>query len=105
MIDVYRDPWRFRFRLAGTAIVEFLGREVTGRWCEEVYPGFERTVAHRAMCDCAATGRALYRSGRIVSRPERTCVPAQRLHLPLAGDGATPDVILSMTRYLPPDGG
>jgi hypothetical protein len=31
MVDVERDPLRFRYRLIGTAICEFLGRDFTGR--------------------------------------------------------------------------
>jgi hypothetical protein len=101
MIDVHRDPWRFRFRLAGTAIVEFLGQEATGKWCEEVYEDFANSEAYVSMRECAETGQPRYRDGRVISRPDRTYIQAQRLHLPLATDGTTTDVILSMTRYLP----
>jgi len=101
LIDVHRSPWRFRFRLAGTAIVDFLGRENTGKWCEEVYEDFENTDAYRYMLNCAETGRPMYRTGKLLSRPDRTYIRAQRLHLPLAADGETTDIILSMTRYLP----
>src|SRR5215469_5086608 len=31
MVDVLRDPLRFRYRLIGTAICAFLGRDYTGR--------------------------------------------------------------------------
>ncbi|MBV8492052.1 MAG: PAS domain-containing protein, partial [Alphaproteobacteria bacterium] len=32
MLDVYRDPLRYRYRLCGTEVVRSLGREMTGQW-------------------------------------------------------------------------
>src|SRR3546814_3761584 len=40
MLDVKRDPLRFRFRLIGIDIVRFTGRDSTGQWLDEVYPGY-----------------------------------------------------------------
>ncbi len=101
MIDVFRDPWQFRFRLAGTAIVDFIEIEATGKWCDEVYRDFANSEAYHSMHACADTGRPLYRTGKLLSQPDRTYIQAQRLHLPLATDGVTTDIILCMTRYLP----
>lgn len=103
MIDVFREQWRFRFRLIGTAIVTFTGRDSTGKWCDEVYPDFETTDAYRYMHDCAADGRPLYRTTRLLSNPDRPYQRAQRIYLPLAADGRTTDIILSMTRYFATD--
>lgn len=41
LLDVQRDPFRLRYRLAGTAIVEAIGREVTGQWLDEAHPHIE----------------------------------------------------------------
>src|SRR5690242_14824207 len=38
MLDVVRDPLRYRYRLCGTEMVRSLGREVTGAWLDEVHP-------------------------------------------------------------------
>src|SRR5579859_1220842 len=38
MVDVFRDPLRFRYRLVGTNVVNAIGCELTGRWLEEVQP-------------------------------------------------------------------
>jgi hypothetical protein len=38
MLDVYRNPLRFRSRLADTQIVLSVGREFTGEWLDEVQP-------------------------------------------------------------------
>lgn len=37
LIDVKRDPLKFRLRLAGTGLYTVYGREITGRTLEEVY--------------------------------------------------------------------
>lgn len=100
LVDVHRSPWRFRVRLIGTAIVSFVGADHTGQWMHEVFPGFEKTGAYRDLVACAADGRPVARTARLVSNPERTYVRAQRIHLPLAADGRTPDMILSLTQYL-----
>src|SRR5512135_2054733 len=38
MLDVFRAPLRYRYRLCGTETVRSLGREVTGEWLDEVHP-------------------------------------------------------------------
>ena len=100
LVDVHRSPWRFRVRLIGTAIVSFVGADHTGQWMHEVFSGFEKTDAHRDLVTCVTDGRPIACTARLVSDPERTHVRAQRIHLPLATDGRTPDMILSLTQYL-----
>jgi len=100
LVDVHRSPWRFRVRLIGTAIVSFVGAGHTGQWMHEVFPDFESTGAYRDLITCAADGRPVACTARLVSNPERTYARAQRIHLPLATDGRTPDMILSLTQYL-----
>lgn len=41
LIDVLRDPLRFRFRLVGTSVVQALGRDATGRFADEALYGSE----------------------------------------------------------------
>ena len=38
MLDIYRNPLRYRYRLCGTEMVRSLGREVTGAWLDEAHP-------------------------------------------------------------------
>ncbi len=46
LVDVEREPWRFRFRLVGTKITEWAGREYTGRYVEtEAYGPQAPTIA------------------------------------------------------------
>lgn len=100
LTDAFRDPWRFRMRLIGTAIVNFTGRDVTGRWGHDVYDDFEQTEAFRQLVFCAEHRQPVFRIAPLLSNPSRHYQRAQRVHLPLAADGRNTDMILSMTRYV-----
>jgi hypothetical protein len=58
------DEGRFRYRLAGTAVVDAYGMELTGRYVDEVFPNSRRILAeqHYAM---------VYQSGRPISALNR----------------------------------
>lgn len=99
MLDVFRDPWRFRFRLVGTEIVRFAGRDVTGQWLDEVVEGYQDSEAFRAHCQIVESGRPGYRRGGVKFNPSRRDLKAERLYLPLAQDGRTVDILLVMTIY------
>lgn len=104
MIDVLRDAERgasprFRFRLVGTEIVKFTGRDATGQPLDAVYPDYENTEAFRAHRAVAESGEPGYRKSGVISNPGRDYVEAERLYLPLADDGKTVDIILVMTLY------
>lgn len=99
MLDVQRNPLRFRFRLIGTMIVKFTGRDSTGLWYDEVYPDFAASDGFPGLTACALDGRPQYRSGPVSSIPDRGHVTAERLYLPLAKDGQLVDVLLNMTFY------
>jgi hypothetical protein len=62
ILDVHRDPLRFRYRLYDTALVSSLHREVTGRWLDEVQP---ETVNNPVLRDryrfIVETGRPTWR--------------------------------------------
>lgn len=104
MIDVARDAQaggtpRFRFRLVGTEIVKFTGRDVTGRWLDETYPGYTESDAFRFHRRVAEGDLPDYRRSGVLSNPGRDYVEAERLYLPLADDGRTVDILLVMTLY------
>lgn len=103
LLDVFRDPWKFRIRLVGTAVVAFAGRDTTGRWCDEAFPGFEQSEAYGPIVECAASGVPTFCTARLLVKSDHRL--SQRVHLPLATDGRTVDVILSLTRYVLPPGG
>ena len=97
LIDVIRDPLRFRVRLQGSHSSARLGWDITGRYFDEI-PDPE----YRAL--------TLDTYGRVVEerrprREVREAVLDNRLHryeiiwLPLAGDGATIDMIMACVAF------
>ncbi|MDF1793038.1 MAG: PAS domain-containing protein [Thalassobaculaceae bacterium] len=98
MTDVFRDPWRFRIRLVGTAIVNYAGRDSTGKWCTDQFPNFEQSDGYRDLVQCAGARKPIFRTAKQLAAdgPRQS----QRVHLPLATDGREVDIILSVTRYV-----
>jgi hypothetical protein len=98
MLDVYRDPLRFRYRLCGTELVRSLGREVTGEWLDEAHPSL---VANpqllQQLCFAIETGCPTWHRGPPLwtrdpkSRMVETCI------VPLAGDGRSVDRVLAVS--------
>ncbi len=99
MVDVTRNPLRFRFRLVGTEIVKFVGRDVTGLWLDEFFEGYETSEASHAHRNCALAGEPAYRKGDVLFNPGRADLEAERIYLPLAQDGKEVDILLVMTLY------
>ncbi len=100
LLDVFREPYRFRVRLVGTAITDFTGRDVTGQWCHDVYDNFEDTDGFSCIRACAVNGKPQYRMGNVISNLERSYTAAERIYLPLASNGRDVDIIAVMTQYL-----
>ena len=95
MLDVHRDPLRFRYRLYGTALANSLQRDVTGRWMDEaaseIVDNPEVRGRLRFMVDAGyptwRRGPTL-RDGRDpLHRIIENCVA------PLAADGKTVDIL------------
>lgn len=93
LLDVVGDPARFRFRVAGTAWVQEFGREVTGKFVDEIGLG-----AHEAMI-LADYQRVLAEWGPVLNcwkfdLPNGRPVRYQRILLPLSRDGRCVDMII-----------
>jgi len=105
MLDVVREPLRFRYRLVGTGEVGTLGRDVTGQWLDDVHPEF-RTDAllngrYRFMAD---TGRPTWRRGPVRWRHDNMHREVENCMVPLASDGSTVDIILALSVLFQADG-
>jgi hypothetical protein len=99
LVEVHRDPWRFRVRLMGTAVAEFIGRDDTGKWMHDEIPDLEGSDMHRCLVMAADEGRPAYQKGKIIANVDKTYISAERFHLPLAADGHTPDMLLNMSLF------
>ena len=95
LLDVCRDPLRYRYRLCGTELVRSLGREVTGMWLDEAHPQVrENAASHERFRFMVETGKATWRKGPPLwtrhadHRTIETCI------VPLATDGETVDKMM-----------
>ena len=100
LIDVARDPYRFRFRLLGTAVVEYAGEDNTGMWFDETLPDFDPSV----FIDVVEAREASWRRSASRMRPYKEYRELERVRLPLARDGATVDMILCLTVFFDKEG-
>jgi PAS domain len=98
MVDVFRDPLRFRYRLVGTKIVQSVDCELTGRWLDEVQP---EVVANPMARDryrfVAETGRPTWRRGPIYWKRDPKQQTIENCMVPLAADGVTVDKIFAVS--------
>ena len=102
VIAVERPALRFRATLVGTMIVEYDGRDNTGRYLDEAISAPNRPAALARYVRVAETGRWLADVAQIVA-PDTTVAPLHRLLLPCAQDGRTVDAVLAaIYRESPP---
>ena len=101
LVDVVRpgDNPRFRYRLLGTDITERAGRDMTGRWLDEVFP--DPAVYARIKGVYLAIMNTLepHIGAFNIFAPGREYVTANRIVLPLAADGQIVDMLLGMWVY------
>jgi hypothetical protein len=105
LTDVERDPYRFRIRLMGTAVVAAMQRDFTGRYLDEVWPDAQNQLLVRHRVEVAETGLPNYRYGLSPTPFRLGFAPLERVFLPLAEDGERVDMILSMVAYMERSGG
>jgi hypothetical protein len=100
MLDVHRDPLRFRYRLVGTAIVTAVGREITGQWIEKVFANWEpKDAPYRRYKAVLETGVPSWRRGAPFNADRARCPVVENIVLPLATDGSEIDILLGLTIY------
>lgn len=93
LADVEHDPLRLRWRLLGTHITRALGRDSTGKYFDEIYPGtlFEDVMAvYRRVLEL----RRPVRHHGLPSFFQKAFASYESIHLPLSHDGETIDMIL-----------
>ncbi len=97
MMDVFRDPLRYRFRLCGTSVVQSIGREVTWAWLDEVQPmSAQNPKSRERFRYVAETGRPTWRRGPSLWRRDPDHHTVESCVTPLATDGRTVDKLLGL---------
>jgi hypothetical protein len=93
LVDVIGDPVRFRLRLTGTGVVREYGKEVTGRYMDEIDLGSQRDTVlddyRRAVRE-----RRPVASSYDYQKSDRRWITYERILLPLANDGETINMLL-----------
>lgn len=98
LVDIHREPLRFKFRLYGTQHIVPSGGDHTGKWIDEAYPNFVASDVYADYVLVAEKGVPSYRKGNAsYHAPEYK--ELERIMLPLAGDRRTVDMILAITVY------
>jgi hypothetical protein len=100
LVEVQDQPFRLRYRLVGSRIDRVIGRSFTGRWVDDVHAGdpnypelledYRATVVQR---------QPSWRRGPPRVRHDDKCSTLEVLRLPLATDGQTVDMVLSLTLF------
>jgi hypothetical protein len=80
---------RFRFRLAGTAIVAAYGAEMTGKYVDDFFPGERGKIAIHNFQLVQDTGRPLFACNKYNTSHDAHVI-ATRIMLPLWTGGAIP---------------
>jgi hypothetical protein len=94
MVDVERDPLRFRYRLIGTAICEFLGRDFTGRMVDATnYRPEQAAELQKINGTVVETARPVGCKGTLFYVPGREWLLTEAILLPLGKDGINVDII------------
>jgi len=97
IVDVFGDPPRFRYRVAGTRVVDYLGREPTGKTMDEVFPHFQETETCKGLLRVIAERVPHWRRGTPTLRSDKNFKIVEQVSLPLARDGRTVDMILNLS--------
>lgn len=99
LLDVVRDPLRFRYRVVGSALnaAGFLAK--AGDWFHDVLPSIPGSRALDSFVPVATTGMPDWRFASRDLQRQRNVVDIERLVLPLARDGRLVDMLLTLTLY------
>lgn len=98
LLDVQREPFRLRYRLVGTRVVEAIGQETTGRWLDEAHPHLlEYPQYFDRFQEVVATKIPNRRRGPARMWSHQDFREIENVILPLANDGTNVDVLLLIT--------
>jgi len=95
LLDVVGTLPRFRVRLMGTKVREFMGEEQTGRWLDEVFPNLHGSLTHTELVKAVRMKSPRWRRGKPALAVDRNFLDMERCYLPFAQDGRTIDMVLT----------
>lgn len=105
LVDVQRSPFRLRYRLVGTRVVEAMGRDVTGQWFDEAHPHVSKNPNYLERSQrVVETGTPSWRRGGPNLWQHEFYGSLENLILPLATDGRSVDILMVLTVFYRRDG-
>ncbi|MBL4905987.1 MAG: PAS domain-containing protein [Sneathiella sp.] len=99
LVDVERNPYRFKYRVMGSNVTYNMEFEGTGKYLDELVPGVETQFPHLDRVTVVESGLPVYRLGEASVSFRADFADLERVHLPLASDGKTVDMVLSAFIY------
>jgi hypothetical protein len=99
LLDVEGTPPRFKVRIAGTQYGERLGSDATGCYLDTLFEGFEGSRFHRALLRVVEQKSPVWRRGPLQWFSREQYSGVERIHLPLARDSRTVDMVLTVTIF------
>lgn len=96
LIEIVAD--RFRYRLIGTALVEAMGRDYTGRYPDDLFEGPRAKMITDVYEAVRARQEPMFLRSRYMTTKDIDLV-ANRLYLPLAEDGRAVNMILGALTF------
>jgi len=99
LVDVRRDPLSFVFRLVGTSVVDFFGKDPTGKSLHDVFENFEETIAYKDFCKIVETGEPRWRRGAPLLSRLPKFAGLERVYLPFARNGKDVDMIFCFSVF------
>jgi hypothetical protein len=99
MLEVQRNPWRFRYRMAGCEFAAMIGRTIGNDWYDEIRP-LAWSANRTRLITTARDGMPTWRRGAMAMEDDTFDVGGWRdvenLMLPLSGDGIEVDTVLGI---------
>jgi hypothetical protein len=98
LLDIQPAPFRMRYRLAGTRVVQYIGQEVTGRWMDEVHPDMVGNAEYQRRYEDVVRSRIpSWRRGMPTLTVLQDYYAIENVLVPLASDGAHVDMLAAFS--------
>lgn len=97
MVNVTGTPSQFEYRIIGSKIVDYIGRDATGMFLDEVFEHFEDTETCKDLRKAVELRCPRWRRGAPTMRYDKNFKTVEQVSLPLATDGNTVDIVLNLS--------
>ena len=97
LIEVHRDPLRFRYRLVGGDVARSRLRDPSGQWLDELHSSRDYGSYSPRYRYIADTGSVTWRRGKSIWDRDPKFFIVENCLMPLAKDGRTVDMIFGVS--------